>query len=568
MYKQARLNFASDYEFTWPDLEDCRYVAIDVETNGLNPYSGYKIFACSIATKHGSWYLPFRAQEGFNYKESDVLNLIKTIAEDKQRICLFYNAPFDLAFLRQENIEFPNKIADVMVLAHVCNNNYVQIGLKELSRTLGFETEEETALKQYRRKHKILDYSQIPTDIMAKYAAADAKLTYELFKVLYPRLDEKGKKLFDNECDVTKALLEMQSIGIRINVDYLYELNELYLAQINAIERELTQHGIVPTENRTIINYITKHNIPYKKVTPTGLISTDEKALELINDEVLNKVLEYRNIRKLFSTYVVNLLNNNINGVVRFDYRQTGTVTGRFSGNSQQFPRKMDVIRKAFIPREGYAFLISDYSGQEVRLAAHYSNDKNIIAAYKADNNFDFHGMVAKQLNIERQMAKQLVFAIIYGAGKERLSLNLNVDLTKAKEILDNFYAEFPAIARLQRKVDKEIQERGYITNIYGRKLYISSDMSYKGINYLIQSSGADMMKHAFVKINNTKPDYLHILWSIHDELGFECPVDKVGECAKFIKENMEDLSTFTIPMVVEINYSLTNWAEKQLLNV
>jgi DNA polymerase-1 len=554
-------------EFEWPNMNGAKYNAIDTETTGLDVYGDHQLFGFSIANKNGAWYIPVRANNAAPNYGDEALQWLKQYTSDPRRTWIFFNASFDMGMFRKDGIEFSGTTYDVGVLASLQNNLRIKPRLKQLARMEGFTTDEEVDKNIYITKNKITDWSYVPSEFIEPYAIADAKLTFELFKKIYARLNQREKDLFEIEGRETKALFEMVDHGIKIDCDYFSYLAERYLAELTKIELDLAKHGIVATENDTIADYIRSAGLKiYAMTEKSGQISTAKDSLEKYDDPVIEQVQEYKRIRKLYSTYAVRLLTNQRNGIIHPDYHQTGAVTGRMSADLQQIPKKNPEIKKGFIPREGHVLITADYSQQEVRLLAHFSGDPFLTKAYKKDPYTDIHQMIADLVGIERQQAKTLVFAIIYGAGIEKIAKQMGVDLETAREIRTNFYLQFPSLNTYRQRLDQELKQNGYICNIFGRR-YKMDIGDYRAPNWQIQGSGSDIIKQSHAAINEAfivEHMDSHVVMLVHDDIVTESPFSEIEKVIEIKRTIMTDLPIVRVPMIVDIAICTKNLYDKE----
>lgn len=554
-------------DFQWPNMQNARFIAIDTETTGLDEYGKDRIFAISIANKNGSWYIPIRANNGApNQNEEEVFSWLKQYTEDPKRIWIFFNPLFDLAMFKKEGIEFVGRLCDLGVLASLQQNTRIKLKLKQLARMEGMETAEEFDKTAYIKKNRVPNWSYIPDDIMSKYAKADAKLTFDLFKLIFSRLNEKEQNLYSIESRETKALFYMIDDGIGVDCDYYHELAERYLAEITKIQLELQEHGIVGTESATIADFIRREGIPVKMYTKkTGQISTEKAALEQYDHPVMRKVQEFRRVSKLYSTYAVRMIHNQIDGVIHPEFWQTGAVTGRMSADLQQIPKKNPEIKRGIVPKNGKVFFAADYSQQEVRLLAHFSHDPFLVKSYK-DPYADLHQLIADLLGIDRQKAKTLVFSIIYGSGREKVASQMGVDIITADKIRTDFYARLTGLKKYRDRLENEVRRYGYISNLFGRR-YTLPARDHRHANYQIQGSGSDILKNSHARLYEeftARKMAANVVLLIHDEIIIECPEEELDDVAKIAYKIMPDYPMVSIPMIIDAGICRNNLHDKE----
>ena len=304
---------------------------------------------------------------------------------------------------------------------------------------------------------------------------------------------------------------------------------------------------------------------------------------------VIEKILEYRGLKKLLSTYIDALpaLINKSTNKIHTSFNQTVTATGRLSSsnpNLQNIPirdEKGKEIRKAFIASENCVFLSADYSQVELRIMAHLSKDANMIKAFQT--NHDIHAATAAniyKIPIEqvtsdmRRKAKTANFGIIYGISVFGLAERLNIPRSEAKELIDGYFETFPMVKTYMDKCIENAREKGFVETIFGRKRYLpdinSHNANVRGfaernaINAPIQGSAADIIKIAMVRISKRIAEEnlkSQMILQVHDELNFNVPVDEIETLKLLVKEEMEQACSLQVPLKVDIGIG-NNWLE------
>ena len=566
---QLPMELEPQEEFVFPNLDNEKFVSLDTETTGLDIYGEDVLFAFCIGTKDKEWYLPIRQRGGQNVDEQQTLNFVRDLCSDPKKKIIFANASFDLGMLRKEGIEVAGQVIDVFAAAHIYDNRLVKTGLKELARKVGFNTPEETAKDEYIRANKIEDWSYIPNDIMSPYGKADARLTYDLLMYYLRTFTSQEMKLLNLESRVSKIIFEMVDYGLYMDWDYISQFGEELSVEMQLLIVKLMAHGVEPSRRETIIPFMKREGLKITKLTPKGGISTNSEALETYNNPVLNDVLKWRSISKLYATYVLNFINSNRNGVVHPKIWQNGTVTGRFSSNFQQLPKGDIRVKKAIIPREGNLLWLCDLSQMEYRVFAALSGDEVTIKRYQENPDLDFHQLTADRLSVTRSEGKQLNFAILYGAGPKKLAEMLNIKQQDANDLLNKYYVEVPAIDKLRQRMENELSANGYIRTPSGRKYYVEFNSNYKAVNYLVQGFCSDMIRYAMCGIADEFKSlgHSHITLQIHDELVGESPIDNFAEGINLVSEKMIGFKSLSVPMVADPSYG-KNMGEKQIWNL
>ncbi|MBI4552704.1 MAG: DNA polymerase I, partial [Candidatus Latescibacteria bacterium] len=418
--------------------------------------------------------------------------------------------------------------------------------------------------------------AEVPVDAASRYACEDADLTLQLRRVLEPRLDEHGLRLlFDRvEMPLLPVLAEMELAGMAIDVPFLEKMSQQFENDLGQLMGEVyriagTEFNINSTKQLGEVLF-ERLKLPHGRKTKTGY-STDVRVLEelAVEHELPQKLLDYRHLSKLKSTYVDALprLINPQTGRVHTSFNQTGTETGRLSSNNpnlQNIPIRTDVgreIRKAFIPGAPSHVLVSaDYSQVELRLLAHLSGDEQLQAAFRTDA--DIHtrtaalvfnipeGMVPADL---RRQAKVVNFGIIYGMGPYGLAQALKISHEDARRFIERYFAQYPGVHAYIEHLKQEAREQGYVTTLLGRRRYIpeitSSNFQRRefaeraAINMPVQGTQADLIKVAMVRIHDElrrRGLSAKLILQVHDELVFDAPSTEAAEVSEMVKTQME----------------------------
>ena len=388
-----------------------------------------------------------------------------------------------------------------------------------------------------------------------------------------------------------EVLGSMEFNGIRVDKKILEEQESELEGRIKELEQEIyaeagEEFNIASPKQLGVILF-EKLNLPFAKKTKTGY-KTDVSILnKLYNYPIANKILEYRGLSKIKSTYLEGLANYiKEDGKIHTIYKQNLTRTGRLSSvepNLQNIPTRDEEgkkIRKAFLP-EFDMFLSSDYSQMELRVMAHISGDKTLQQAFI--NNEDIHTRVAADINgisleevtpYMRKTAKAVIFGIIYGISGFGLGENLEISPKEAKEFIDKYYELYPGVKKYMDDKIKEAYEVGYVKTLFGRKRVIEELQNKNfmirqsgeriALNTPIQGTSADIMKIAMVEIfkkmneNNIKSK---MLLQVHDELIFDVIKEEKDKLEKIVKDTMENCVKIDVPFKVSVDYG-NNWYE------
>ena len=418
----------------------------------------------------------------------------------------------------------------------------------------------------------------IGIDKLSNWACQQADATMHLYPILSQSIEKENLSELLNEIELplTRVLAEIEIAGVRIDVAALNEASETLTARLDGIETEI--HALVgenfnigsPAQVGEILFDKLKLD-PKAKKTKTGQYSTSEEVLEKISHlhPVVNKILEYRQLKKLLSTYL-NALPNTINpttGKIHTTYNQTVTATGRLSStdpNLQNIPVRDEIgreIRRAFIADEGHTFLSADYSQIELRLVADFSNDKVMLDAFANDK--DIHAITAAKIYktpleevtaTQRRNAKTANFGILYGISAFGLASRLGIPRSEAKQLIDGYFETFPTVQQYMSEAIEKARENGYVTTIKGRKRMLpdinSRNAVVRGyaernaINAPIQGSAADIIKIAMVNIFDEiakRGLKSKMIMQVHDELNFDVLPQELDIIKELVCRNMQN---------------------------
>lgn len=487
-----------------------------------------------------------------------------------------YDLKKNVVALKHLGIELSNFVFDSMIASYILNYN---------------EKDDISVLAQI-MQYDILDYNKIikskDENIVIEECIKKAKFIYETKEQLEKELkDENQYDLFKNiELKLAYVLADMECEGIRVDSDKLSKMGEKLNEKIEKLTKEIyelagEEFNIQSPKQLGEILF-NKLEIPYPKKKKTSY-STAREILDKIEEyhPIVSKIIEYRTLIKLYTTYVVSILNLiKEDGKLHTIYTQTLTRTGRLSSiepNLQNIPIRYEegkMIRKAFVPEEGCIFLSSDYSQIELRIFAHMSNEKNLIDAF--NSNMDIHTKTAMDVfhvsenevtsNMRRQ-AKVVNFGILYGMSNFGLAEDLKIDFKSAKKFIDDYLKAFPSINEYKKKVLDSAYKDGYVKTIMNRKRTIDE---LKNTNYMIrnqgermaintpvQGSSADILKKAMIDIyeefNKQKLKSKMIL-QIHDELIFNVFKEEEEKVKNIVINLMENAYKLSVPLKVEVS--------------
>ncbi|MFH1386809.1 MAG: DNA polymerase I [bacterium] len=557
-------------------LEKSEAFAFDLETTGLDPFTA-EIVGISFSTEAKTgYYLPIR---GFDLGNRDVQSLVSNVFISP-KLKIGHNLKFDLEILKQNGIEVKGPYFDTMVAAYVLDPVAGKYGLKHLAKQ--FLGRDMISLMELIGKDgKYQDFSQVPIELATDYAASDAEATfslYELFKLAISA--QKITELFyEIEMPLVPILVEMEMTGIKIDTKLLSDLSQQLEIELKDLERNIfgiAGEGFNLNSPKQLANILfTKLMLPVKKKTKTGP-STDAEVLEELaaeKFEIAEKLLDYRQLTKLKSTYVDVLptLVQPKTGRIHTSFNQTITATGRLSSSDPNLQNIPGRLHPAFIPgKKDWVILAADYSQVELRILAHLSGDPALIEAFQKDA--DIHQLTADELGIPRAAAKTVNFGIIYGISDFGLAKQLKIKRTEAAIYIEKYFKRHLGVKAFIEKTIKEAKTNGYVATLLGRKRPIPDLNNPNGsfraaaermaINTPVQGTAADMIKIAMVRINSKPPtSHYKLLLQVHDELVFECSPNEVDSLREIVETEMVNALKLSVPIKVDIGVG-KNWGE------
>jgi len=567
----------------------------DTETTGLNSLEA-EIVGLSFSVKaHHAWYVPI-AEDVLTAQET--LNMFIPLFNDESKTLVGQNIKYDYHILKNYGIEIKNKLFDTMV-AHFLIVPEMRHNMDVLSETYLKYTPVSIETLIGKRGKGQISMRQVPIEQIKEYAAEDADVTLQLKEKFAPQLktNEVEKLFTEVEIPLIKVLANMEREGINLDVNGLKEFSSQLQNDIAIVEKEIqdlagTRFNVSSPKQVGEILFEYLKIVDKPKKTKTGQYATGEDVLGKLEKAhpIVSKILDYRELVKLKNTYVDTLPELISKGTkhIHTSFNQVVAVTGRLSSdnpNLQNIPIRTErgrQIRKAFIPRNNdYILLSADYSQIELRIVASISGDKNMCEAFQSGK--DIHTATAAKVygvpenEVTKEMrykSKSVNFGIIYGQGAFGLADNLNIPRAEAKQLIENYFREYPAI---KSYMDGEInfaRENGYVKTLLGRKRWLrditSNNATVRGfaernaINAPIQGSAADMIKVAMINIDkdlrqrNLKTK---MVLQVHDELVFDVYKPELELIKPIIEEHMKKALPLNVPVEVGMGVG-ENWLE------
>lgn len=569
-------------------------LSLDTETTNTDAMSAELVGMSFSYAENQAFYVPVPKEREEAQK---IVNKFKPVFENEKSIKVGQNIKYDMIVLANYGVSIKGKMFDTMI-AHYVLQPELHHGMDYLAEVyLKYDTIkiEELIGTKGKNQRNMRDLS--PTDIY-KYACEDADVTLKLKNILEKELETNGvKELFEEiEMPLVPVLAYIERNGVRIDTEALKETSKHFTIRMREIEEEIyklagMEFNVSSPKQVGEILFDRLKIVEKAKKTKTGQYVTSEEVLESLKGkhQIVEKILDYRGLKKLLSTYIDTLpeLINPKTGRIHTSFNQTVTATGRLSSsnpNLQNIPIRDDdgkEIRKAFIPDDGCEFFSADYSQIELRIMAHLSEDENMIEAFKEEQ--DIHAATAAKIykiNIDevsreqRSKAKTANFGIIYGISVFGLAERLNVDRKEAKELIDGYFENYPKVKAYMDESIRSARDKGYIETIFKRKRYLpdinSRNAVVRGyaernaINAPIQGSAADIIKVAMIRIYKRFMDEgikSKMILQVHDELNFSVLREEKEKVQQIVISEMEAAYKMKVPLLADCGWG-QNWLE------
>ena len=587
-------------------LAEKKEIAISVQTLDEENYSSALLGISFASSDKISYYIPFSSGEDLfsqgSLSVTEGIKAIQKLFDQTDSRLIFHDMKFTYKVLRHNGLKcleesdtslsfFDTMIASWLLDPEELGNNPYALDILAEKKLAILKTEYDEIVS---KDNSLKDADQKD---LAQYIGERPVITLALYKKLNALIKKFYKEKLFNEMELPliPILSEMELRGIHLDTNQLYDYSKELSSQISNLEKEIFsivghEFNIASTKQLQEVLFTERGLKPSKK-TKTGY-STDTSVLEELSvyDPVPKKILEYRELSKLLSTYVEALPKlTDEDSLIHTTFVQTGTATGRLSckdPNLQNIPVRSEQgrrIRSAFTSKPGTVFISADYSQIELVVMAHLSKDPNMCKAFTEGT--DVHKATAsliykvpqEEVTADmRRLAKTINFGVIYGMSAFRLSNELGISRTQAQEFITSYFTEYASIQRFISETIQEAHEKCRVSTIFGRSRFIptinnanKNDQAAAeriAVNTPIQGSAADIVKMAMLKVNTAlrkNPTGAKMLLQVHDELIFECPDNQkaIDNTLKLIKENMENAVKLSIPLRVSIEYG-KNWGE------
>ena len=563
-----------------------KFFCFDTETDGIDPLTAELVGMSFSITKNEAWYVPVPANRE---EATKIVARFSPALQNSEIQKIGQNIKFDILVLRKYGVKVAGPLFDTMI-AHYLLNPELRHNMDYLAETyLKYKTVSIEELIGPKGK-KQGNMRNVPLNQISEYAAEDADITLQLKDYFEPLLKQESvEDLFHNiEMPLIYVLAEMEATGVTLDTSALKESSEILSGQLVSLEKEIHELAGLefninsPKQIGEVLFDRMKLDEKAKK-TKTGGYSTSEEVLEKLRSKhpIIGKILEYRGLKKLLSTYIDALpeLINKETGKIHTSFNQAVTATGRLSStnpNLQNIPVRDEMgreIRRAFTAdNDDCIFFSADYSQIELRIMAHLSNDAHMVEAFVSGE--DIHAATAAKIyNVPinevtsdmRRKAKTANFGIIYGISVFGLAERLNIPRAESKELIDGYFNTYPEIRKYMDESIRVAKEHGYVETIFKRKRFLpdinSGNAVVRGyaernaINAPIQGSAADIIKLAMIKIHQRFEEEglkSRMILQVHDELNFNVYKDEYEKVKEIVLDSMENIIKLRVPLIAD----------------
>ena len=570
---------------------------MDTETDGLDAMRA-RLIGLSIATAGGrACYVPLGHEVlGEQVGVAEAIEILAPMLTDPSVLKIFQNAKFDMMVLSRAGFPMPAPVDDTMLISYAQEAGLHGHGLDELSRLhLGhtpISYDEVTGTGRNR-----ISFAQVQIDRATAYAAEDADVALRLWDALKPRLRVNGSLALYEQVErrLIPILLEMERAGVKVDEDDLRRMSVDFAARMAVMEQDchrLAGHPFNVGSPKQLGEVLfDEQKLPGGKRMKTGAWGTDSSVLQTLADqghELPNRILEWRQLAKLKSTYADSLVTdiNPETGRVHTSFAMAIASTGRLSStdpNLQNIPIRTEEgsrIRHAFIAEPGHVLVSADYSQIELRLLAHVADLPVLKESFAAGE--DIHARTASEVfgvpmagmdPMTRRRAKAINFGIIYGISGFGLARQLGITPGEARGYIDRYFERYPGIRVYMERTKEEARIKGYVVSPFGRRCWVPGIADKNGarrayaerqaINAPLQGGAADIIKRAMVRLPaalRAEGLRARLLLQVHDELLFEAPEQEAETLAAMARRVMESAAVLSVPLVVETGIG-KSWA-------
>ena len=583
--------------------------AFEVVSTAPNPMYGDLAGIAFSKEANTAWYVPVGHAEGDQIELEAALDAVRGVLEDSSIPKWAYDANHGMTVLARHGVTVRNVDFDPMIAAHVGGRK--SLGIEALAlQCLDFELKPVTDIVGRGRKQIPLSEVTIPN--VADHAGARVDAAMQLRDYLSAENDAKwiARVLAELDMPLVPVLARMQRNGVTIDTGLLAEMSTRIATDVQGIEAgmyELVGHEFNIGSSRQLGDVLFNElRLPVTKKRKTGY-STDASALEWLRQtinqgiadnvdpksvEVLDRVLEYRQLTKIKSTYLDSLPGqvNPATGRVHTMYHQTGSATGRVSSNDpnvQNIPVRTEIgreVRRAFVAHDApeWTLLAADYSQIELRILADLSRDSGLIEAFESGQDIhaatasSVYGVTIDEVNSEmRRIAKIMNFGVIYGLSPFGMSQQTGLSPDEGRAFIDAYFGKYPGIYRYIDGIKRKVRDTGYVETLIGRRRYIPEIRHFRNfqersagermaINMPIQGTAADVIKIAMLRLQaemDARELRSMMILQVHDELIFESPQDELDEIKALVSDLMPAAMDLAVPLDVDVKTG-ANWGD------
>ncbi|MDD4147198.1 MAG: DNA polymerase I, partial [Candidatus Cloacimonetes bacterium] len=570
---EVQLVTVNDLDSVLKEISGVAVVSLDTETDSLDAREA-NLVGISLCTRpERAYYLPLGHQMEDNLPLKESLEALHKALKGKEIIG--HNLKYDFMVLTRYGWQIPMKYFDTMIAAYILDAGSFSFSLDECAKQeLNYTMLPISALIGSGKK-------QISFDLVSQhdacfYSAEDAWAAFRLYEIYKDRIAKSPARdvFYQMDIPLLPVLMKMEDNGVSIDERILADISHHLNEQIKSLSEELYEaagYEFNLNSTQQLAKLLFEDlGLPAKKKTKSGY-STDNSVLEALSEEyeIAGKIIEYRQLVKLESTYVSTLpkLVNPNSGRIHSSFNQCVASTGRLSStnpNLQNIPVRTKIgreIRKAFVAGDDSSVILAaDYSQIELRLLALMSGDQMLLQAFR--DNVDIHRQTAAQIggisvdavsSEQRRAAKTINFGLLYGMGQRKLASELSISAAEAKAMIERYFAQFPSIREYRAACIAQAKAEGQVRTLFGRVLAlpgiysknqgIRSEAERVAVNMPIQGSAADIIKRAMLSIHATIRDdeRIKMIMQVHDELVFEVRKDYVEEAISLVQKEMED---------------------------
>jgi DNA polymerase I len=584
-------------QFWLEKIKSAQLTCFDTETTGLEPMVS-ELVGISLATEEGmACYIPLAHTTSEDQLNREfVLEMLKPWLEGDQYKKVGQNLKFDLHILLNHGVSLKGIQHDTLLESYVFESHKPHdmdtMALRHLGlNTIKFEDVCGKGVKQ-------ITFDQVMHEQASRYAAEDADITLRLHESFAPIIqnDPNLKFVYESiEMPTMRVLAIMERNGILIDIEKLAAQSQTIGKKLIDLEAQIYslagQRFNIQSPKQIGEILFTLLKLPVVKKTPGGAPSTDEEVLAKLSEDypLPARILDYRSLAKLQSTYIEKLprMINQKTNRLHTNYAQAVAATGRLASNEpnlQNIPIRTEEgrkIREAFIAKSGFKLMSADYSQIELRIMAHFAQDKNLLDAFA--NGLDIHKATAAEIfNVpldqvsseQRRFAKVINFGLIYGMSAFGLAGNLGIDRASAQSYIDTYFGRYPGVAKYMADTRAIAKEKGYVETFFGRRLWLAEIQSTNAmrrqgaeraaINAPMQGTAADLIKLSMIKVQEwLEAENLQtkLLLQVHDELVLEVAEAEIDFVKEHLNQIMTTVAALSVPLEVGIGIG-DNWEE------